>query len=396
MLNEVLVQNSGEVGGTGGNGNFNSPDDVPEGVIAFFPDDGGNSVDISNGTNNKFENQGELQVVLGTSDGPIVTNPIDPSESEVKSQAYKAPQAQVDTLTPTTLSSDKKGIGFKITAQNMNDNEPLHRKTYDTTILSSDSATDIVDKIVNTFQDAPESAVNYPEGAKKVYVGSDAVTEITPSSGAASGQAVVTIDGTDYDITWDTDKTTTVSAFLAAHKNTIWDVHGVRAVENGSNNLELWYVNTSLDNADVSTSDGASTALAQSETQAKTKVRLEAKEVGDFFTTSFVGDWSPTVSTSKRFQEGTGSFEQVKEYEDDVKGFFGRYTEDDGILGRQDPLPNRAAKGNTYDLITLRSPNDIDRSINKQANPQDIVLALETSVDKTHVNSFFENLGVSL
>jgi len=396
MLNEVFVQNSGAVGGSGGDGDFSSPAAVPDGVIAFFPADGGNSIDISNGTNNKFEDQGPIQVVRGTPDGPIVTNVVDPSEITVESQAYTAPRKQVDHITPVTLSSDTRGIGFKVTSWDMNDQEPYERHTYDTQILSGDTTDDIIDKLIQQVLNLPVSGVNN-EGYPQVYAGSDQVSEVVPSSGSASGQAVVTIDGTDYDITWDTDKTTTVSNFIADHEAAIWAAHGIRIQENTSdNNLELWYVNTDLQHSDIGTSDGSSTALSLNEQSTRDNVRLEAREYGDTFQTSVIGSWSPTVSTNQDFREGTGSYEQIKDMEEYVHGFQGRYQVDDGILGRQEDLPVFAVTGNTYDLIILRSPNDVDRSVNKMADPQDIVLALETGVDKTHVNSFFGNQGVSL
>jgi len=395
MLNEVFVQNKGSVGGTGGNGDFSSPAAVPEGVIALFPADGGNSIDISDGTDNKLEDQGPLQVVRGTSDGPIVTNVIHPSELTVESRAYQAPRKQVDHFSPVTVSEDHRALGFKITSWDMNDQEPFDRHTYDTHILAADSKDQIITKMINQVLNMPVSMVNN-EGLPQVYAGSDQVSEVVPSSGSGSGQAVITIDGTDYPITWDTDKTTTVSNFIAANADGVWAAHGIRLVEGDDNNLELHYVNSALQNSDIGVSDGSSTSLTLNEQSSRDNVRLEAKNYGDTFVTSIFGRWNATVTTNQDFREGTGSYEQVKDMEEYVHGFQGRYQVDDGILGRQEDLPTFAQEGGTYDLITLRSPNDIDRSVNKQADPQDIILALETGVDKTHVNSFFGNQGVSL
>lgn len=392
MLNEVFVQNSGDPGGPSGSGNYASPAAVPEDTIAFFPLGGGNSVDLSS---NSFEDYDGLQVVRGTPEGPIVTNVIHPSETEVVSKAYQAPRKQVDLFSPVTVGSDTRDLGFKITSWDMNDAEPYDRNLYDVQVLSGDTEDQIITKLINRVLDLPVSRVN-DEGYPQVYAGSDQISEVVPSSGSASDQAVVTIDGTDYAITWDTDKTTTVSNFIANHEDAIWAAHGIRLAEGGDNNLELHYVNTALQHSDIGTSDGSSTALTLNEQNARSAVRLEAREFGDTFQSSVIGNWNASVSTNQAFREGTGSFEQVKDMEEYVHGFRGRYPVDDGILGRQEDLPVFATYGNTYDLITLRSENDIDRSVNKQADPQDIILALETSLTKTQINNFFSAQGVSL
>jgi len=392
MLNQVLVQNSGDVGGSGGNGAFNSPDDVPEGVIAFFPANGGSSIDISDGTNNKIEGQGDIIAALGTSEEPIISNILHSGHLDVYSKAYSAPSKQKVTLAPETQSEDKVGLGFKIT--NLEQGyEPFPRNTFDVRVKSTDTAVDIVNKLIDAVLDFPASMVN-GEGGPTVYAGSDLVLQFALADGGGSGGGI-TIDGDIYAATWDTDAATTAANFVSQHGDAIMDSHGIKVTVDNSDNLDLAFVNSSLDNGDVTATNG-DVDYTKTEQTAKSLLVLEAKEYGQFFEVGYVGDWDPTITQTASYAEGTGTYDQVLEMEKSVFGFRGRYVQDDGILGRQDDPTTFADKSTNYDLIILRQKTDNDRAINKQSELQDIVLALATGIDKTDVNSFFGNQGVSL
>jgi hypothetical protein len=294
-LNAVYTQNAGNVGGASGNGDFDSPADVPAGTIAFFPADGGSSISINDTTDNKFEDQGEIQIVLGTPDGPRITNIIDAGDVTVSSLAHAAPAKQVTNVTPETVSEDQY-ITLKTTNLERG-YEPYKRRSFTVEAEASDTVGDIVDKLV--------TAINNREDGLAGYEGSTV---------------------------------------------------------------------TAANNADV--------------------LQLTADEFGEIFDVGV--DFEATVNAATAPTEGTGTGEQVRSMEERVTAFYGRYNEEDPILGSLDDVDIYAVESNNYDLITIRQETDYDRAINKSARFQDVVLALEEGLDKTHVNSFFANQGVSL
>lgn len=294
-LNQVFAQNAGEIGGTGGAGGFASPDAVPSDTIAFFPTDGGSSISLNDTTDNKFEDQGEIQIVLGTPDGHRVTNVIDAGSVEVSSLAHAAPAQQVTEVTPSAVSTDRS-LSLKIT--NLEQGyEPYPRRNFEIQAKSADSVSDLVDKFVTAINEREDGLVGY-EGST------------------------------------------------------------------------------------VTASNNAGTLV------------LTADEVGEIFEVGL--DFEATVSTTTAPSAGTGSGADVIEMEDSVTSLYGRFNEENNILGSLDEVELFAVESNDYDLITIRQETNFDRAINVSAQYQDVVLALEVGLDKTHVNSFFANQGVSL
>jgi hypothetical protein len=391
-LNQVLVQNTGEINGAGGNGDFATPDEVPAGTIAFFPASGGSSIDISS---TQLENQGEILIVRGTPDGHRITNILDAEDLRVDSLAYQAPSAQVTEVDVGTVSEDTF-LSVKIT--NLEQGyEPYDRRTFEIEALSGDTEVDIITKFADAFLSRPD-AIMGEEGSTVLAAGNASVT-FTPSAGANSGAGEITIDGTTYNITWDTDATTTVDNFISANGDTILSRHGIR-LSNDSGDLVLTFVNNALTVGDVSHDDdsgslSAGIDLAQSDTAA-TSLRLEAKENGEIFDVAAIG-FEPSITAVTDPVEGSGTGEQVREMESRVTAVTtGRYNVEDPVLGSIDDVDLFADEANTYDLVILRQETDYNRAINKSARWQDVVLALETGLDKTHINSFLSNHGVSL
>lgn len=294
-LNQVFAQNAGAVGGTNGAGGFASPDAVPADTIAFFPTDGGASISINDTTDNKFEDQGEIQIVLGTPDGHRLTNVIDAGSVDVSSLAHSAPAQQVTEVTPSAVSTDQF-INLKIT--NLEQGyEPYQRRNFEIEAESSDTVSDLVDKFVTAINGREDGLVGY-EGST------------------------------------------------------------------------------------VTATNNAGTLV------------LTADEVGEIFDVG--ADFDASVSTTTAPSAGTGSGADVISMEDRVTGLYGRFNEENNILGSLDGVDLFAVESNSYDLITIRQETSFDRAINVSAQYQDVVLALEVGLDKTHVNSFFANQGVSL
>jgi len=393
-LNQVLVQNTGEINGAGGNGDFATPDEVPAGTIAFFPASGGSSIDISS---TQLENQGEILIVRGTPDGHRITNILDAEDLRVDSLAYQAPSAQVTEVDVGTVSEDTF-LSLKIT--NLEQGyEPYDRRTFEIEALSGDTEVDIITKFADAFLSRPD-AIMGEEGSTVLAAGNASVEFVPSSAGGSANPATITIDGQSYDIQWDTDKTTTVSNFIDANAGVILSRHGIRLSENGDNNLVLTFVNNALTVNDVSHDDNSGsldsdTDLAQNNTAA-TALRLEAKENGEIFDVAAIG-LEPTITAVTDPVEGSGTGEQVREMESRVTAVTtGRYNVEDPVLGSLDDVDLFADEANTYDLVILRQETDYNRAINKSARWQDVVLALETGLDKTHINSFLSNHGVSL
>jgi len=301
-LNTVLTHNdaAGEIGGASGNGDFDTPSDVPEGVLAFFPaTSAGNSINLNDTNNAKFEDQGRIIAVLGTEEGeaPRRTNPFVAGETEVSSLSYQAPSLQKTIVAPETVSEETV-VGIKISSVEQN-TYPYDRQSITFQADSSMTKNDISSKLRDRINEL-EDGVN-GEG--------------------------------DVDVT---------------------------ASVNGSDNLVL-----------------------------------EADNAGDIFHVAILGDLEATVTRDTDPTPGSGTGEQVVEMEENVFGILGRTQVDDGILGRQPDPKVFADPDGDYNLITLRVETNYDEAINPANKFQDIKLAFETPNDFTHLNSFFENQGVS-
>lgn len=397
-LNTVFAQNSGNVGGGNstdgnvGNGDFATPADVPDGVIAFFPLNGGRSIDLSSNSLSDFD---KLVAVLGTpvDQVPRRTNILEPADITVTSLGFAAPQTQVTEVTPYTVSSESS-VGVKVSGQVGNQPEP--RRTASFVADSSMTQVDLINELIsqiNSWEDPINAGADGVTGDMNVFAGSDLEIEVTPSSGAASGQAQVSIDGDSYDITWDTDKATTSQAFVDAHAAEIRSTHGIDVTVDGSDNLEFAYVETALTASDLTVSDGSATALAKSTQTAKSALRIKADTAQDIFDIALTGELDGEVLQITDPQPGSGTGHQVSEMEESVFGILGRNLVDTGILGEQDDPRVFADTSLNYDLITIRQETDYDQSINPSNRYQDIKLAVETSIDSSPVNNF---LGTSL
>lgn len=396
MITHVLPQNTDRFGGPGGDGDYASPEDVPEDVIALFPKGGGSSIDVSDTTNNKFENQGEVRFVLGTADGPVITNPIDAGEVEVLSRSYLSVQRQVFRLDVGTVSSDQV-LGFKIRKYDEEGFEPYNYWTFDDEALSGDTETEIIDKLINAANGAASSPVN-DERQIPVWAGSDHVAQVSITNVAdQGGQASIEIEGTSYNITWDTDANTTANNFVNNHGDEILAAHGVRVTVDASDNLDFAGERSDIDQGDYGVTDGGVIDLSLTEQQAKEHLRLEVKEVGDVISLSYPYSWEPTsVTEDTSYRNGSGEGEEVGELERQVWGtMHTRYIEGNGILGRLDDPPRFSEDGNQYHYIIIRSDAGLDPAITKSYQNQDILLALENDLTFTDINSFFANQGVS-
>lgn len=393
MLSQVFVQNDGEIGGSGGNGAFGDPSAVTDGVIAFF-DEAGNSIDLSS---NSISDYSKLQIVRGET-YPRISSLLDGSKITVNELAYAAPAKQVATVDIGTISQDDY---LTIRTDNREQGyEPRDRRSYEIEALSGDSEADLIDKFVDAIN-SREDSINGYEGSS-VYAGTDQTVTVEIDTFNGGDTETVTIDGTDYTETLDTDEATTHANFVASHADSIRSTHGLRVEVDGNDDLLFTMVEGNLDltsGGDFSASaDGSSSVTVTYASAAPDLLRLEAKEFGQIFDVGYYANddstsWSPTVTVDTTYAEGNGSYEQVKSFEESVFGNLGRYVQDDGILGRQEDPEVFAVKGNTYDIIVLRHPNDNDANINPSFEYQDIVLALETDLTKTQINNF---LGTSL
>jgi len=378
---QVLIQNSGTVGGNG----TADPTAVTDGEIEVFPSDNGASIDLSSGS---YTGEDSILLALGGPGNEVTTTSIlDTSKLSISKLTYTAPSAQVTTVNVGTVSADQE---LTIKVQNLEQGfQPFPFGNFTADALASDSEADIIAKFIDQILSRESSEIVNGEEARTVYAGTDQVSQVALASGT-SGDSPITIDGIDYNANWDTDASTTADNFISNHKDTIWDRHGIRVTKDGSNNLDFAFVNTRLTHSDLSVSDG-STNLTLTEQQGITVLRLEAEDFGEIFTvaTSADGGWDPTVTTTADPTEGNGTFDHIDEAFKDTYGSMSRYAQNTNLLGKLDLPDSPAASGNTYDVYVFRHENDNDRNINKSFEYQTILVAVESGLTTTNFDSWF-------
>jgi hypothetical protein len=94
-----------------------------------------------------------------------------------------------------------------------------------------------------------------------------------------------------------------------------------------------------------------------------------------------------TLTTAPTY--GNGSYEDVLVAEHAVRGTYGRYYQEDGLMGTVPYLDEVSQPGGQYDLYNLLHKNNQDDAINKSFAYQQILIAVEDAADTANLESFF-------
>lgn len=388
MLREVFVQNTGTAFEDGGTTDFTQVPDLTVQVVNVGRDvtngaaygetidtsaDVGNSLDVSDYTKIKllFYDASEKLV--------LQSGPLDVSTLEVSDLSYTAVQQQVTFVEIPAPSSDDFWT-IKITDEESGA-QPYPRRSYEIEVESADSAPDAINKFITSINSREDSINDYL--GSSVYAGDDQVATVTIDTFNGGDDFTLTIDGSSYTETADTDQATTFANFVSSYQTTIFDTHGVRVSVDSNDDLQLEMVNGQLTLTDAGDLDVATTgtlAVTLTDASTKTELRLEAKEVGDIFDVA-TQEFDPVnINTATTPTTGVGTYEQVSEHERKTRGNLGRYVQSTNILGSLEEPKTYAKTDGNYDLLNVTAKGDYDRSMLKDNDRNQYVIALESAV----------------
>lgn len=154
MSRSIFIQNT--AGLAASDPALQNPDDVADGKVVLLGIDGGGAVGLGAAQNAAPK---RFHVVRGTATGNARrSHIINKADIEsVEFEAYRAPQAQVTTITPTAGSVAEGNAILKVTRLDQGF-EQYPRANYEIDVESGDSATDIVTKLKNAITTAKSIA----------------------------------------------------------------------------------------------------------------------------------------------------------------------------------------------------------------------------------------------
>ena len=361
--NQVLIMNTGSIGAT----TYANPAAVPAGVLAAFNDQG-----VGQAMNAAIS--GKFQLVLGTANGPVVTSLLDFSKMSVVEQATRAETKSAITLSSFPAGPSAAGSIYGINVINLrNSVEPFERKAVEITATASESVDSIIGRLVKQMIAQQSSNGFYTAKSNR-----DFSLTIT----GTSGTALISIDGSTYLATFDTNVATTAANFVSDHAAAILSNHDL--VVTNPSGAEINFVAGSVSghaDADIAnvTGDLAGTETVNTAASTITLTALDSEDNLRVAFQEYLAENTPTsVVVPKVIGIGLGA--QVLELEKKAFGSTGHYYQDSGILGRLPEPTTFADVAETYTLYTILHENSMDLAVNRSFQYQEIIVGLASAV----------------
>lgn len=373
--NQILIQNTGAVSATPAN-----PIAAAAGTIAGFTPAGA-AVDLTSAK------PAEFFLIQRTATGLKQTPVLKSTNIEaVIKQAYTAPVKAALSIASIPAGGSAQSEYTIRLINTTQGREPFPRLT-STLIVPASQTVPVT--LVAFVKD-----INGREGAQRFVTAKTNRVQTVTLTGT-SGTANITIthnDGTTaaYLATFATDLDTTAANFVTAHAATILAKAGIVVTAGGSNTLVFTDAGSET-TANISAAVNASGNLAgtTAQTTAASLLILTAIDFGTLVEYAFDNALAGIpVVTATAPKEGSGTYEQVLALERQAFGATGMYYQDDNVLGSLANPETFAASGYQYNIYVIRYKNDIDKSINRKFEYQDIYIALEDSVTG-NLDTFF-------